>query len=209
MQCKDGEFVPTEPGSQITVTHGAEQSLRHDGKNLISNSVTINIVDLFEAIQVQKDQSVNGTFSWRGSGCSLECIVELSPIGKPRQSILESKRARVLLGRETPSAFSPLLEVSSYREHQKTQSHNCAKKESFIELDCSLVRTRPIGVLKNVNLECEVQGNKNDSEKDGKILETRPMPNHKVPHALDVHRPLPGILPLPPLNAKRHTKSRI
>jgi hypothetical protein len=56
MQCKDGEFIPTEPGSQVTVTHGAQQSLRHDGKNLISNSVTINIVDLFESIQVQKNQ---------------------------------------------------------------------------------------------------------------------------------------------------------
>jgi hypothetical protein len=52
MQREDGEFIPAEPGSQVTVTHGAEQPLRHDGKNLISNSVTMNIVDLFEAIQV-------------------------------------------------------------------------------------------------------------------------------------------------------------
>src|SRR5580704_2867192 len=92
MQCKDGEFVATQPGRQITVTHSVEQPLCHNGKHLISNTVAVNIVHFFEAIQVQKDQSVHGTFSWRSSDGSLKRIIKLSPIGKSRQSILKSKR---------------------------------------------------------------------------------------------------------------------
>jgi hypothetical protein len=119
----------------------------------------------------------------------------LSPIGKPRQSILERKGACILFGGETPSALSFLLKVSSYREDQKTQSHNRPEKEGLIELERSLVHTRPVGMFKDLNLECEVKADKKDSYKDGEILETGPMPDHKVPQTLDVHRTFSIVLP--------------
>ena len=89
MQREDGELVSTEPGCQVAVTHCAEQPLRDDSKNLISNSVPINIVDLLKAVQVQKDQSVYGAFSWWGGGGSLDRIIKLPPIREPGQRVLE------------------------------------------------------------------------------------------------------------------------
>jgi hypothetical protein len=55
MQREDSKLVSTEPGCQIAVAHGAEQALGDDRKNLISDPVPINIVDLLEAVQVEKD----------------------------------------------------------------------------------------------------------------------------------------------------------
>ncbi len=55
MQREDGELIATEPGCQIAVAHGAKQALRDDRKNLISGPMSINIVDLLEAVKVEKD----------------------------------------------------------------------------------------------------------------------------------------------------------
>jgi hypothetical protein len=144
VQCEDGEFVATKPGRQIAVAHGPEQALRHNGKNLISNTVTINIVHLFEAIQVQKNQSMHGAFSWWCSDCCLKRIIELPPVGKTRQRILKRKRPDMLLCRDTEGGFPPLFNVSPYRKGQKTQGHDSAQKQSFIELDRSLMNAHAI-----------------------------------------------------------------
>src|SRR5580692_5623874 len=88
MQRKNGELVPAEPGYQIAVAHGAEQALRNDSKNLIPDPVPVYIVDLLEAVQVEKDESVDGAFSWRSGARCFERIIKLPPIGEPRQSIL-------------------------------------------------------------------------------------------------------------------------
>jgi hypothetical protein len=181
MQCEDGEFVATKPGCQIAVTHSPEKALRHNGKNLISNTMAINIIHLFEAIQVEKDQSVHRTFSWWSSDRSLKRIIKLSPIGKPGQRILKSKRADMLFCRETEGGFPPLFKVSPYREGQKTQSHNPAQKQSFIELDCALVHAHAIRVFEQVILECQVEADEKDSHEDGEIFETGTIPDHETP----------------------------
>ena len=55
MQGEDGKFVSTEPGYQIAVAHSTEQTLSYDRKYLISDPVSIDIIDLLEAVQVEKD----------------------------------------------------------------------------------------------------------------------------------------------------------
>jgi hypothetical protein len=150
--------------------------------------VTIDIVHLFEAIQVQKDQGVHSTFSWRSRDCCLKRIIKLSPIGKPRQSILKRKRTDMLLCCETEGGFPLLFNISPYREGQKNQSHNPAQKQRLIELDCSLVHACAIRVLEEVILECQVQTNENDNQEDGEIFETGTIPDHEIPYAHSVHR---------------------
>jgi len=126
---------------------------------------------------------VHCTFSWWSSDRSLKRIIKLPSIGKPRQSILKSKRADMLLCGETEGGFPPLFKVSPYREGQKTQGHNPPQKQSLIEFNCSLVHAYAIRVLEQVILVCQVQANEHHSQEDGEILETGTILDHEIPYA--------------------------
>jgi hypothetical protein len=132
MQGEDGKLVSTKPGYQIAIAHSTEQTLRDDRKNLISDPVPIDVVDLLKAVQVEKDESVHGTFSGWSGARSLERVIKLPPIGEPRQSILEGKRADMLFCREAANGFAPLLDIPPYGKDQQTQRHNSAEKQRFI-----------------------------------------------------------------------------
>jgi hypothetical protein len=179
MQRKDGELIPTEPGRKIAVTHDPEQTLRDNSKNLISNSVSINIVDLLKAVQVQKDQGVSGAFSWWSGGSSLERVIKLPPVREPGQRVLESKCADMLLRRKASRCFPPLLNVSPHREGQQSQRYNRAEKQGFIEFDRSLMDTHAIGVFENVIFECQVQTDEKHGDQDRNVLETVAVPDHE------------------------------
>jgi hypothetical protein len=113
----------------------------------------------------------------------------------------------MLLCRETECGFPPLFNISPYREGQKTQSHNPAQKQSFIELDSSLVHAHAIRVFEEVILEGQVQADEDDSQEDGEIFETGTIPDHEILYAYSVHR-LPHSFPVASRNeylAKCHS----
>jgi hypothetical protein len=170
--------------------------------------VPINIVDLLEAVQVQKNQSVDGAFARGSRSRSSERVIELTPIGHASQRILKSECAYMLLCDKPASGFAFLLNVPSHREGQQYESHDAAEKQSLIKFDGPLMHGYAIGVLEDVVLKYPVEPNDKGNDEDEGILENGTVSNHEAPHARQIHHYSPKGGDCAPAPAKKICASR-
>jgi hypothetical protein len=96
-------------------------------EEFVANAVTVNIVNLFESIEIEEKQGMAGAGVRGSTGSGFECIVKLAPVGKTGEGILKCQLADALFSLDSSTGFAGLLAMAPRGENQQAHAKYSAE----------------------------------------------------------------------------------
>ncbi|OIQ65351.1 hypothetical protein GALL_530920 [mine drainage metagenome] len=93
------EFITTQTGNRIAFAQARLQSLGHLLQQQVSAGMTDGVVEIFEFIQIDKQQGRLALTTHTGGNRLLQTVKQETPIGKAGQVVIKSELANLFGGR--------------------------------------------------------------------------------------------------------------
>ncbi|MNC06188.1 hypothetical protein D3C75_536930 [compost metagenome] len=92
------ELVPPDPRQQIAAAQGRRQLLRHGDQQLVPRLVTVGVVDLLEAIEIDKGDEHRVPGPLRQGKQASQLLHQRPPVRQAGQGIAEGLARQLLVG---------------------------------------------------------------------------------------------------------------
>jgi len=112
---EDDELVASDASHGVACTHDSLEAACKRPKDCVAGTVTANVVDVLEAVQIDEDERERLPVSPRSSERLLDAIVEKHPVREPGERVAEGVRAHAV---ESP-VENDSAQTGHERDHQQ------------------------------------------------------------------------------------------
>ncbi len=163
------------------------KALGDNGQDLVPYTVAMNIVDLFETVEVEKKYPMGCAGAGRCGDGRLERFFVLTAIRQTREAVLVGKFARVLLGCNARRYFALLSKILSNTKNEQAERNQRTNQKRFVEFNgCFMNRDRAF-VGKDVHFIGIVERNHHAHADKRQFPYGDPVANDKASYSIVIH----------------------